>query len=499
MMQSVKSGWGRTFALSKHNESEGKKTRIRRSKEERKAMVQSFIQKYQESNHGNFPSLNLTHKEVGGSFYTVREIVRDIIQENRVLGPAKFTIEELNTDQFFEQNPLGSIARDPQPFSAVTENHSEHDKHPDTNGKVICVSNGSYTDAQVVDKGRVISVGHIDVTDKKPIEVADGAEHLMVAKDHTLNVSQVDVMSNESVETAVVSDECCTETEHNIVDKGHAINGSQVNVINKLSEEAAVPEVEVDDPSELKQNVEQELTAATTPMAKVTALADDLIVETFPLRSVSRTTDGIQNLGGLRDSSNSPENDINMFELKQGEKSELNRIEPSKNLNLLDEKFEDDPGNQILKNISDPGLDKENLGDKLEESSNHSNRKEDFDHHGLEDRTNPQVRVSHQNTITLDTMKQGQLIDGAKTNTEINDLSKSCKPSEKDGGLLKADIHRIDGQLGGNSQRSSKTTVDRINLESWDGAAKNSEKQEPNLFFAVLKVLADAFVKFWSG
>ncbi|CDY29069.1 BnaC07g32750D [Brassica napus] len=37
-------------------------------------------------NNGSFPSLSLTHKEVGGSFYTIREIVREIIQENRVLG-----------------------------------------------------------------------------------------------------------------------------------------------------------------------------------------------------------------------------------------------------------------------------------------------------------------------------------------------------------------------------------------------------------------------------
>ncbi|XP_020223014.1 uncharacterized protein LOC109805371 [Cajanus cajan] len=505
MMHSVKSGWGKTFALAKHNESQGKKTRIRRSKEERKAMVESFIKKYQESNNGNFPSLNITHKEVGGSFYTVREIVRDIIQENRVLGPAKFTLEELNADHFFEQNPLGSIARDPQPLSAASsiENCSENDKLSDTNSKVISVSDGSYTEAahQVVDNGHIISVGHVDVTNKKPIEVAVVAdEHPMVDKGHTMNVSQVDVMNNESVKTAAVSDGCFTETEHKIVDKGHVLNGSQVNMINKESDEAAIPEVQVGDPTTLKQNVEQELKAATTPMAKVTAVADDLIVETFPLRSVSRTTDGIKNLGGLRDSSNSPENDIKTVELKQGVgKSELNGIEPSKNLNLLDEKFEDSHGNQILKNIPDTGLDKdENVGDMFEESSNHSTI-EHFDHHGFEDHINPQARVSHQNTITYGTVKQGHMMDGAKTSTQINNISKTYKPSEEDGGLLKTDIHRVDGQHGGNSQRSSNTTVDRINLESWDGATKNSARRESNPFLAVLKVLADAFVKFWSG
>lgn len=46
LMHAIKGGWvGQTFALAKCNESGGKKTRIRRSKEERKEMVESFIKK----------------------------------------------------------------------------------------------------------------------------------------------------------------------------------------------------------------------------------------------------------------------------------------------------------------------------------------------------------------------------------------------------------------------------------------------------------------------
>ncbi|KAK7391496.1 hypothetical protein VNO78_19912 [Psophocarpus tetragonolobus] len=499
MMHSVKGGWGQTFALAKHNESEGKKTRIRRSKEERKAMVESFIKKYQESNNGNFPSLNLTHKEVGGSFYTVREIVRDIIQENRVLGPAKFTLEELNTDKFFEQNPLGSIARDPQPFlvASTVENHCEPDKLQDTNSRTISVSGGSYTEAvhQVVDKGHVTSVGQVDVTNIKTIEATvvldgcyTGAEHPMVDKGHTMNASHVDVTAYESVEAAVVSDECCAGSESIIVDKGRVLNGYQVNMVHN---ESAIPEMQVGDPSVVKQNVEQELVAVPTPIAKVTAMTEDLVVETLPLSSFSRTTDGITSQGGMRDSSNSPENYIKTVELKQeGEKSELNSIKPSKNLNLLDKKIEDAPENQILKNVSNTGLDKGgNVGEMLEESSNHSICKEHFDDHEFEDHTGPELRLSH----------QSQMIEAAKTSTQTNNLSKTCKPSEKDGALLKADKHRVDGQLGDYSQSRSNTTMDRINLESWDGTAKNSTKQEPNPLLAVWKVFVDAFVKFWSG
>ncbi|XP_071732938.1 uncharacterized protein [Rutidosis leptorrhynchoides] len=114
-MHVARGGWlGQTYALAKYDDSfEGKKSGIRRSKEERKGMVETFIKRYQKSNNGDFPSLNLTRKEVGGSFYTVREIVREIIQENRVLGPPKSSPGDQsmdNLDSFLEHSPLGSLS-----------------------------------------------------------------------------------------------------------------------------------------------------------------------------------------------------------------------------------------------------------------------------------------------------------------------------------------------------------------------------------------------------
>lgn len=45
-MHAIKGGWvGQTFALAKGNDSGRRKSRIRRSKEERKEMVESFIKK----------------------------------------------------------------------------------------------------------------------------------------------------------------------------------------------------------------------------------------------------------------------------------------------------------------------------------------------------------------------------------------------------------------------------------------------------------------------
>nr|KAJ0217136.1 hypothetical protein LSAT_V11C300122300 [Lactuca sativa] len=67
------------------------------------------------SNNGDFLSLNLISKEVGGSFYTLSEIVWEIIQENRVLGPPKSSPRDENMeklDSFLEHNPLGSMSVD---------------------------------------------------------------------------------------------------------------------------------------------------------------------------------------------------------------------------------------------------------------------------------------------------------------------------------------------------------------------------------------------------
>ncbi|KAL8247545.1 hypothetical protein R6Q59_008761 [Mikania micrantha] len=126
-MQVTNGGFvGKTCALAKLNDSAGGKRSKRRSKEERKGMVETFVKRHQASNNGNFPSLYLTHKEVGGSYYTVREIFRELIQENRVLAPPKLPPGDQNMeklDSFLENNPLGSISFDPNVHGLPSNDH----------------------------------------------------------------------------------------------------------------------------------------------------------------------------------------------------------------------------------------------------------------------------------------------------------------------------------------------------------------------------------------
>ncbi|XP_073293240.1 uncharacterized protein [Primulina huaijiensis] len=118
-MYAIKDGWVRqSCSIAPSSDLEVRKSRIRRSKEERKSLAESFIKKYQKSNNGSFPSLNITHKEVGGSFYTVREIVREIIQENKVLTSPKMNLEEHDHYQFLVN---GYMATEHQNDSLVSD------------------------------------------------------------------------------------------------------------------------------------------------------------------------------------------------------------------------------------------------------------------------------------------------------------------------------------------------------------------------------------------
>nr|DAD48750.1 TPA_asm: hypothetical protein HUJ06_018687 [Nelumbo nucifera] len=230
-MHTVKASWvGRTFAQAKCNDSGEKKSRVRRSKEERKAMVESFIKKYQSKNNGNFPSLSLTHKEVGGSFYTVREIVREIIQENRVLGPAKLTSEEQGTDQFSKQYPLGSISTEPQlqfdEVHLVSIDHQTIGKESVSTLRGDCTDHGSQSSNNKTYVNRTcIDEKHEEFNEWKPLEQGNG--------------------------TAQVDDEPVF-TEDQVTEKMEIVKNTEVSI------------------------------------AKITPIVADIIVETFPLKSAPK-------------------------------------------------------------------------------------------------------------------------------------------------------------------------------------------------------------------
>ncbi|XAR53140.1 hypothetical protein NMG60_11021562 [Bertholletia excelsa] len=54
------------------------KVRKRFSKDERKAMVESFVKMYRAMNEGKFPTISGARKQVGGSYYVIRSILQEL-------------------------------------------------------------------------------------------------------------------------------------------------------------------------------------------------------------------------------------------------------------------------------------------------------------------------------------------------------------------------------------------------------------------------------------
>ncbi|KAK6930571.1 hypothetical protein RJ641_004665 [Dillenia turbinata] len=81
-LQAVAIGWReRSFASASVASSEAPKTqnaRKRISKEQRQALVESFVNKYRAMNAGKFPTTSGAVKEVGGSYYVVKKIIQEL-------------------------------------------------------------------------------------------------------------------------------------------------------------------------------------------------------------------------------------------------------------------------------------------------------------------------------------------------------------------------------------------------------------------------------------
>ncbi|CAN1747613.1 hypothetical protein LINPERHAP1_LOCUS3141 [Linum perenne] len=227
-MLAIKGSWvGRTYAISKSNESGGRKARIRRSKEERKGMTELFIKKYQSSHNGNFPSLTLTQKEVGGTFYTVREIVREIIQENRVLGPAKLLPEDQDSHEWQEQYPLGTIATEPQSSSTLMpdggnvissdECQSLREESSSTSHDHAFETQKHKAEADKNINGSFVIVGNVESDQQKDNEVALTEDITLAADEPSVYNTPVEPVFTEVEVSGSLGNQPCSDEVGNAV------------------------------------------------------------------------------------------------------------------------------------------------------------------------------------------------------------------------------------------------------------------------------------------
>lgn len=436
MMHAIKGGWvGQTFALAKCNESEGKKSRIRRSKEERKTMVESFVKKYQTSNNGNFPSLNLTHKEVGGSFYTVREIVREIIQENRVLGPAKLIAEELNTNQIDEEYPLGTISTEPETPLDITSNESpfvpSHQEGNNEEQESFSAGLGSKHENQMFDYEQIVNENQVDV--KTEDSAKSTYEELQTSKSIEMVKSVGRLVASTAKVTPITAD-----------------------VVVEMFPVRPAPKTAD--------------YSTTLPAAKNSS-------ETLEKNEIEKVNLEAGNDSVPSDQIHSSKNSGLVY----GQNGTiLAGVTLDKNPDLMT--------NKVVEKIADPLL----------KSSDCSNTEGGTVPDTVIGR-NVEFEVSHNDVLTSEINAENQGIDRTKEinvpkGKILNDSSREESKTPKanvifnEAGVLNK----------GTFQNGSNPTIDRINLEAWEKASTNSAETETNPLVAIFKSFVTAFVKFWS-
>lgn len=509
-MQTIKSGWvGQTFALATYNDSGGRKTRIRRSKEERKTMVEIFIRKYQKSNDGNFPSLNLTHKEVGGSFYTVREIVREIIQENKVLGPAKLSPEEQNNIMFAEQYPLGSISTEPLSLSLSGETHVMSSFAPNQYmGKSEEADFGvnrqlDIDEMKVADDGLQTSTS--DVSER--IEQSDESYIIDSESDHQENKDEVLHFSGMRNEQMVGDYETTKENEISgksdllndpsfkhqntsaqVLDSAEIISES-VNASLLCGVDASRPTVKKDETygepisteSVVGENLDVEggLNEPEASKAGTLLKTTELLVEKFPLRSISKKIDDLDS--GLNETTS-------VAKTSEETEHERNRITSSeKAAQLVNEPVD------VM--IADPTTEKSSklLNEKAEAKAEEASLEISS---SSEERAAIAADVGVKVSSTLsETVNASSTVPNETVDSSSNSgTSKKPAADELIEGKFKATVQHDGRKL----QKGDNPPLDRIHLETWKGTSAKSRKREANPLLELLKACVTAFVKFWT-
>ncbi|TKY44970.1 lisH domain-containing protein isoform X1 [Spatholobus suberectus] len=96
-------GW--SHAASVPSEApDAQKGRKRVTRHERRAMVESFVNKYRTENAGKFPKISDTKKQVGGSYYVIREIVQELEYKSKM--NSSNGVDEILVEKQFDESKL---------------------------------------------------------------------------------------------------------------------------------------------------------------------------------------------------------------------------------------------------------------------------------------------------------------------------------------------------------------------------------------------------------
>ncbi|XP_027922351.1 uncharacterized protein LOC114180260 isoform X2 [Vigna unguiculata] len=201
-------GWSHAATVSSEAP-DAQKGQKRLPRHERRAMVESFVNKYRAENAGKFPTISDAQKQVGGSFYVVRDIIQELEYKSRT-NSSNIVNEILVGKQF------------------------DDSKHPTT--KSAGVSSGNIEIA----KYNAIQDGSqsVDLNDKETVNA--GYEHHEGKRETRTSCGERRLF--EEVEIMATSNNHCIAPESNLVETcSKEPNPSSLHMPNDIKTEEAVP------------------------------------------------------------------------------------------------------------------------------------------------------------------------------------------------------------------------------------------------------------------
>ncbi|KAJ0245607.1 DNA binding protein [Hirschfeldia incana] len=472
-MHSLKTGCvGQVFALAKPHDSVGKRTRNRIPKEERKTLVESFIKKHQSLNNGSFPSLNLTHKEVGGSFYTIREIVREIIQENRVLGTSGLILEGKGDDDHLQDQTLSSsLLMDPVPPLSL----SPDGFRPPSEGENI---NGSQaaSEERGSDVLKDFQVNGHQFSEEGVVLLA----HKPVGSTDISGTEFAGSFGEENGRMQTICDSFVSKPQ----DKELEVDKEDIAFEETpLIESYGTKPVNSDD---RVNDDEAAMTEAINMRENTLGTPAEAVVETFPIRSETSSTVELAKVceGGNgteakvgSDSSTETSVDLGEIPLSISDVSEEQGTEvtsgqmANQTSVAMEKKVEEKTVNPASVDVESSDTEGKVVDDAVISSSIHESK--EFSNGSL---------TTERTTPTSGTESGSFKKDIARTSVEKATVAKG----------------KHDTSDSTSTQKGNIAPLNRIKPESWKGKSNVAGGHETNPLLAALKSFLTAFVKFWS-
>ncbi|KAG7565381.1 hypothetical protein ISN44_As10g020740 [Arabidopsis suecica] len=511
-MHSMKTSYaGQIFALAKPHDSVGKRTRNRIPKEERKTLVESFIKKHQKLNNGSFPSLSLTHKEVGGSFYTIREIVREIIQENRVLGPGDLLLQGNGSVQ--DQSLSSSILMDPVPPLSLSPNgfHSASDQSYNFSSEA--------EEMKSPGSGENIN-GSLASLDGRGSGILNCRE---VSGNQDIGLVH-QAMDSTEISMTQLAASC---SEENDIKRDAGLQNRMETVCDNVATKPLDKRIDVDNKDEGFEELPLMESEGTKPvnndgrvndagaaMTKIENMKNVLgtidmpaktVSETFPLKSVTSTMDSPDaqpsELDEVCEGGKGTETEVEAHSITINH-VDLGEISSSTSSAVIKEKGTEVIVGQMPNHISVPMEKKvgEEIANPASVDVECADTKETVVVNGVIGNIH-ETKEFNNGTLTAERKMPTSSTelgicknDRAKVETMSSYAGNEVASVEKKATMEKG---KLDAPDSTSSQKENNATLNRIKPESWKGES-NMGRQETNPLLAALKSFLTAFVKFWS-